>query len=340
MITQRALALGFDLVGYTHADRFAVEGEALEQWVEAGFNGSMRWMQNTERRQDPQSVLPGAQGIVVVGMSYYDGTPNRPLKAKTHGRIARYSRGRDYHKTMEKRLKQLSSAIREAAGPETQTRYYVDTGPVLERAAAKRAGLGFIGKNTLFINPRFGSWLFLGEIITNIAFSESPSSEFPDCGSCQLCIDACPTDAIVEPFKLDARRCISYLTIEERGDIEPELRSRMGEWLFGCDICQEVCPFNETAEQASSGLEDLDSAEGLDLTALLQLKTQEEFRARFRARPLLRAKREGLLRNAAIAAGNSGESKHTPWLMQAAKQESPLVRRHAKWALQALGAAE
>jgi epoxyqueuosine reductase len=249
------------------------------------------------------------------------------------GRVARYARGRDYHDVIPPRLRALAAAIVELCGPETKCRTFVDTGPLVDRAAAERAGLGFVGKNTCLLTGRYGSYVFLSAILTTAAL---PSDPFVtrDCGSCRACLNACPTGAFIAPRQLDATRCISYLTIEHRGAIPHALRPRIGDWVFGCDVCQEVCPWNrarsptaheEFAPQAGAG-------NTLDLAELLTLD-EAAFRARFRGTPLMRTKRRGLLRNAAIALGNSGDRAVIPALLGALSDAEPLVRGHAAWAL-------
>lgn len=334
-ITQKAHELGFDLVGFTGVEPLEREGQRLREWLERGCHGDMLYMQKSaEKRSAPRGLLPGARGIVVVGMSYHDAAGEAcSHDANGRGRVARYARGRDYHKTMGKKLKALTRFITDRGGTQTQARYYVDTGPLLEKALGARAGLGFIGKNTMLIHPEYGSWILLGEIVTTLDFSDEKPPALPDCGACRLCIEACPTDALSEPFQLDARRCISYLTIENRSDIPAGLRPLLGDWIFGCDICQEVCPYNRYAKPAGAGLEDKRHSEGLRLSELLKLKDSQAFLELSRGSPLRRAKREGLVRNACVAAGNSDDRGNRAWLEGALEDPSSMVRKHAAWAL-------
>ena len=307
-IKARAKELGFDLCGIAPAIPSAFQAE-YRAWLDSGYHGEMHYLaRNPERRLDPSQLLPGAKSIVVVAMNYYtesDADTDDPDRAV----FARYARNDDYHDVMTPRLRNLLAFIKETA-PDlsdpsdpsrcpipTGGRVYVDTGPILEREVARLAGLGWFGKNTMLINTRRGSYFLLGELILNI---ELPYDEpaVGGCGTCRKCIDACPTGAILEPFKLDARRCISYLTIELKGPIPEEFHGKIGSRIFGCDICQEVCPFNirraiPTEEPAFQPRAITDQSKRADLLAL----TEEEFRAAFRGSPVKRAKWRGLMRN-------------------------------------------
>jgi len=342
-IKARALELGFNLVGVAEAGP-SQQHEAFVEWLRAGFHGTMGYLarpEAVERRRDPRAILPGARSVVTVAMSYY--VPARESAAndaRLRGQIARYARNDDYHDVMTRRLEALTGFMRTEAGREVQARVYVDTGPVLERELASRAGLGWIGKHTNLIHPRWGSWLLLGEIITDLALEPDPPFEQDYCGTCDRCLVACPTGALVAPRVLDARRCISYLTIELKGPIPPDLRPLMGDWIFGCDVCQEVCPWNQkfarpTEEPAFRPRDDLAAP---DLMALLSLD-EEGFRHRFRGSPIRRAKRPGLLRNVAVALGNLGSPAAVPALARALDDPEPLVRDHAAWALGQIGGA-
>jgi len=295
---------GFYSVGIVPATLLFEKDEALLTWNRKGYAGTMSYMKAFhERLERFRSSFPTAKSVIVLTASYYQPERAEPPTGEAVGRVARYAWGRDYHKVFEKKLKLLSKRIREEA-KEATLRYFVDTGPILERKLAKRAGLGFIGKNTTLITPE-GSYFFLAELVTDLELEYDKEKVFDGCGHCRLCIDACPTEAIREPFVVDARRCISYLTIEHRGEIEETLKPQMGEWLFGCDVCIDVCPFNghpiETPwEEFKRG----GVGEALPLEPILALKTEEAFRSQFQGTPLLRPKREGLKRNASIVLEN------------------------------------
>jgi epoxyqueuosine reductase len=336
-IKERARELGFDLVGIAEAAPSRHHPAYLD-WLRAGYHGTMAYMARpgaVERRKDPRLILPGARSVIVVAVNYYV-ADRQPCQAgaELRGRIARYARNDDYHDVMKRRLEALVDFMRAEAGQEIQARAYVDTGPVLERELASRAGLGWIGKNTNLIHPRWGSWLLLGEIITNLALEPDQPFERDHCGSCDRCLRACPTQAFVAPRVLDAQRCISYLTIELREAIPPDLRPLMSDWIFGCDVCQDACPWNRkfarpTHEPTFQPRDDLDAP---DLLALLTLD-EEGFRRRFRGSPIRRAKRRGLLRNVAVALGNLGAPSAIPALKSALDDPEPLVQEHAAWAL-------
>ena len=319
------------------AEAFADAERRFVEWVRDGNQGEMAWLDEARavRSCRPGELLPGARSIVVVAAPYASG--QEPSPAPLHGRVARYARGSDYHQLIKARLWQLVGYLRQRSGPDVQARIFVDTGPLAEREAAHRAGLGFYGKNTCLLT-RAGSFLLLGVLLTDLALvPDEPMLR--DCGRCRLCLDACPTGALVEPCRLDARRCISYLTIELRGPILPELRSGLGERVFGCDICQEVCPWNhgrgpipwpELSPTPGPGAD-------LDLPDLLGLD-DAQFRARFRGTAITRTKRRGLLRNAAVVLANRGDPAAVPALARAlASDPDPIVRRHCAWALRQIG---
>ena len=311
--------LGFDLVGITSAEPFAQAELDLVRWLEAGHNGEMAWLNAARARLAcrPSELLPGAQSLIVVGESYRGNERSRG--------IARYAVGPDYHDSMKPRLRRLACWLTERQPG--RTRVFVDDGPLVERDAAIRAGLGFRGKNTNVLTA-IGSFVFLGALLTDIPLEfDEPLTK--NCGSCRLCLDACPTGALDAPYHLAAERCIAYLTIEHRGPISSELRPLMGEWVFGCDVCQDVCPYN-----ASSRAQPRDT----DLTELLALD-DDGFRERFRGTPIKRAKRRGLARNTAIALGNAGAGEQA--LHNAAQADpEPLVREAAEWAVQRVAAAQ
>ena len=356
-IIERAYELGFDLVGIAPAG-FAPHAKRYADWIAAGYAGELAYMtRDPERRSDPRRVLPGAQSVIVVGLSYY--TVDVPAEVKndpSRGLISRYAWGVDYHDLMTPRLKELAEFVEQATQAEqsrvaaesklARSRVYVDTGPVLERDWALSAGLGFIGKNTCLINPHMGAWLFLGVIITDAALTPSPSplgegrrgarGEGVGCGRCTRCQTACPTNAFPQPYVLDARRCISYLTIELKGSIPLELRPLLGNHIFGCDICQDVCPWptrfaTPTKEQAFFAAEsDRVAPRLIDLASL----SEAAFQQRFAGTPILRSKRRGLLRNVAVALGNWGSDEARNALRALAADPDPIIAEHAQWGLQ------
>ncbi len=334
-INAKATALGFDLVGITSAAPLAHSGR-LRAWVAQGFAGEMGYMsRHVEKRVDPSRVLPEVRSIIVLGINYYT-SPTRLEASPGCGWVSRYAWGQDYHTVLGDKLEALVRFIRDLEGADVQARWYVDTGPILERELAWRAGLGWPGKNTNLINRRVGSWLFLGAILLDRELVyDAPA--LAHCGTCTRCLVACPTKALVAPGVLDARRCISYLTIELRGPIPRELRPLMGTHIFGCDICQAVCPWNGKAP-ASSEAAFLPRA-GFAAPELLPLLglSEEEFRARFRGSPIARAKRRGLLRNVAVALGNLQDLRALPALEAAVHDAEPLIRGHAAWALGRIG---
>ncbi len=297
---------GFDAVGIAAVDSRLTDAllGRLDEWLGRQYHATMHWMShNPRRRADPGQVLPGCRSIICVGMTYETG--HRATEGAGYGRIARYAWGRDYHVTLGERLKRLEDRIA-AAAPTAVTKSYVDTGPIMEKAWAQRAGIGWIGKHSNLVSHDYGSWLVLGEILTTLELiPDEPATDL--CGSCQLCIRACPTGAIAEPYVVDARRCISYLTIEHRGPgetIPDNLKSQMGNHIFGCDDCLDACPFNLRADQrADAAFVPSSTALAPRLDDLAEL-TQQEFADRFRNSPVKRAKWEGLRRNIAIAREN------------------------------------
>jgi epoxyqueuosine reductase len=303
-VKARALELGFDRVAIGPAAP-PEHGLAFTRWVETGYGATMSYLaRRAGERLDPDRVLPGARSVVCVALNYYQG------EAASHtswAPVARYAWGRDYHSVMTPRLAQLSTYLAEACG--ARSKGYVDTGPVLERDLAARAGLGWIGKNTMLLHPELGSWFLIGVLLTTAVLDAD--EPLPDrCGSCRACLDACPTDAFVAPYVLDARRCISYLTIEHRGTIDPALEGQLGPWQFGCDACQSVCPWNRkapvTQEDAFHPVAPYPGA------ARIVAMSDEELREEFGASALLRAKPAGLRRNAALAQGQAGDSSREP----------------------------
>ena len=349
-IKAQAAYLGFDLAGVTTADP-PRHGDYYAEWVEQGLAGEMAYLERQiEKRQDPRKILPDARSLVVVAMNYrcpdpdpvpgmQAGTPEDPPESTTpRGKIARYARGDDYHDVMKAKLLALLRFVQERAGRPVEGKVYVDTGPVLEREFAVRAGLGWFGKHTNLIHKRVGSWLLIGEILLDIELDpDGPAADH--CGTCTLCLEACPTDAIVEPYVVDSRRCISYHTIELKGAIPLEYRAAMGDRVFGCDDCQDVCPWNRRApETGHPAFVARPWNEMPDLIEMLGL-TPEAFRTRFKGSPVKRTKRRGLLRNAAVALGNTKDPGAVPALADSLGDDEPLVRGHAAWALGNVGGA-
>ena len=334
-LKQRAGELGFDLAGIapaTPADGFA----HLQDWLARGFAGEMTYLHHhNAARRDPAAVLPDVRSVVMVAMNYRP--PEAPEAGPLRGQVARYAGGADYHDVLRRRLNELLVWI-QAEAPGTTGRAVVDTAPLLERDFARRAGLGWFGKNTMLIHKRLGSYFFLGALLLDRALEHDAAFATSHCGSCTRCLDACPTEAFAAPFQLDARRCISYLTIELRGAIPEELRPGIGDWVFGCDVCQEVCPWNRKAPLGTEP-EFAPAAVGrtLDLIELLSL-SEEEFRRRYRGTALWRTRRRGLLRNAAIALGNLGDRRALPALEKALDDPEPLVCDAARWAIARLQA--
>lgn len=302
-VKARARALGFDAVGITSLDP-PPHTDALDRWLAKGMAGTMRYMhRQAERRKRPATIAPGAAHAVVV-LRYYSAA--EPTRRPGTGRVARYARARDYHHVLRDPLEQLAAFLQSLGDRETLARAYVDAGPVPERELAQRAGLGWIGKNTMLIDPARGSWSFIGTILTDLPLAHDPPFETDHCGSCTRCLDACPTDAFPEPHVLDARRCISYLTIEHRGSVDSTLQPQMGAWVFGCDICQDVCPWNiKFASSVTSPLPGEAALAALDLVELARMD-DEEFDRRFGWTPLERPGAAGMRRNARIAARNQG----------------------------------
>lgn len=336
-IKLRARKLGFDLVGIAPAEPPATVTAYLE-WVERGYAGEMRYLERPDRvesRRDPSRIVPDAQSVIVVGKNYFTrNLPSEILNDPSRGIIASYAWGINYHDIMTPRLRELQDYIAAQVEGDVYGRAYVDKGPVLERAYAEQAGLGFVGRNTMLIHPRWGSWLFLGEILVDVALEPDEPDTWGTCGTCTRCLDACPTDAFPEPYVLDARRCISYFTIELKGAIPHHLRPLMGNRIFGCDICNEVCPWNKQFARASDEPAfrpnpDRVAPKLLDLIRLDDVA----FRDRFRDSPIRRTKRRGLLRSVAVALGNWGDPQVVPALAAALRDHEPLIRGHAAWAL-------
>lgn len=298
--------LGFSLIGFTRAVPLEEEGHFLKEWLARGFDATMSWMGRTaDKRSDPRRVLEGAKSVIATGYNYYH--PISHTNAPDVGKISRYAWGEDYHTIVLKKLEAFAEWLISTHEGCTALAY-VDTGPLLEKALAARAGIGWQGKHTNVISQELGSWMFLGEIITTLDLPpDEPAVDH--CGTCTLCIDACPTDAIVEPYVVDSGRCLSYLTIEHRGDISGDVRNQFEQWIFGCDICQDVCPWNEKFARPSDEPRFLPRAEHkAPPLQTWSTMTPEEFKARFAGSPVRRAKWEGLMRNIRIVQEENGAS--------------------------------
>lgn len=345
-IRQRALELGFDDCRFTSAAA-PTSADKFQDWIAEKKHGEMAWLErNAEKRIEPQRVLAGAKSVIVLAASYEqsDGgqvasdmaqPPHHASRITRHlsGIVARYARFDDYHDILGERLKLLTEFVNQLGGTETRSLWYVDTGPLLERDLAQRAGLGFVGKHTNLISRKLGNWIFLSEILTTLEL-EPDAAEKNRCGTCTRCLAACPTNAIPAPFQLDARRCISYLTIELKGSIPVELRPAIGNRIYGCDDCLAACPWNKFAREGnlmkSHAHEDLAAP---DLIELLQLDAAS-FKSRFANSPILRTKRRGLLRNVCVALGNIGDESALPHLQRATTDTEPLIAEHARWAVE------
>jgi epoxyqueuosine reductase len=354
-LKEEAARQGFILAGITTPGP-PEHLEVFEQWLQAGRHGEMAYLERESsrlQRAAPRQLLPECKAILVLGMPYYpskQGIGDKgegqlkplslapyPLVHQGKGKIASYAWGEDYHHVIPERMPALVSFLETQLGRSVPHRWYTDSGPLLERDLAQRAGLGWIGKNTCLVNLRQGSYFFLAELLLGVALQPDPPFTADRCGACTRCIDACPTGCILPDRTLDARRCISYLTIELKGDIPPELRPRLGNWVFGCDVCQQVCPWNRFApEQGDPAFTPRPGIPAPDLVAELALTT-EEFKRKFAGSPVLRAKRRGYLRNVAVALGNLGDAAAVTAL-ERVRDEDPelLVRGHAAWAVDVL----
>ncbi len=344
VVTKAATDAGFDLVGIAPVDD-APELEHFPRWIAAGHAGEMKYLEARDeqgrlKRASLAHAAPWARSVVVCAINYNTAQPySTQVTSQDRGWISRYAWAQqDYHDSVMPRLRRVEAALKAAcATDDLITRCYVDTGPIVERVVAKYAGIGWIGKNTCIINQKLGSWMFLGVILTSLELDHEASLPAPDrCGSCTRCIDACPTDALIAPYQLDSNKCIAYLTIEKRGEIPEELRSEMGRHVFGCDICQDVCPWNRKAPVTTAA--EFQPREELVNPALdwLAEMSAEEFNRTFRGSPVRRAKRAGLRRNAVIAMGNNGDRKFLPLLEKLTSDEDELVAEGADWAVRKL----
>jgi epoxyqueuosine reductase len=363
-IKEYAYSLGFDIVRITSAEEFPETERVIKERIAQGLMDGLPWF-TAERAGvscHPDALLPGASSIIALAMFYLTEQPDEEEDGVPRGRISRYAWGDDYHEIIKTRLQRFAIWLRAYGRDEVsdvETRLFVDTGRMVDRAVAQRAGLGWYGKNTTILTKGWGSWVFLAEIVTNLPLGgdtgklyDTPSKA--SCGNCEICLHACPTAALPAPYVLDNTRCISYLTIELRGSIPLELRPLMGNLIFGCDICQQVCPVNKVAEKRLGLRKDAGASqpvhfrprlefrprEGIgsspELIPLLSL-TEEQFRERFRLSPIRRTRRRGLLRNVCVALGNSGDQQAVPALIGALQDYEPLIRGHAAWALGRIG---
>ncbi len=370
-IKEYAYSLGFDIARITSAEEFPEDERIIKERISQGLMDGLPWFtaERAEVSCNPSALLPGAQSIIALAMFYLTEQPDEAYSEVPRGHISRYAWGDDYHEIIKSRLQQFAIWLRAYGCDEVEnveTRLFVDTGRMVDRAVAQRAGLGWYGKNTTILTKGWGSWVFLAEIVTNLPLVDGKKNLYDiplkaNCGNCEICLHACPTAALPAPYVLDNTRCISYLTIELRGSIPLELRPLMGKLIFGCDICQQVCPVNKVVERRLG----LRKADGLisstshpvefqprqefrprkgigstpELIPLLSL-TEEQFRERFRLSPIRRTKRRGLLRNVCVALGNSGDPQAVPALIGALHDDEPLIRGHAAWALGRIGGEE
>ena len=337
-ILAHARSLGFQAVGVASADDAPADGEALQHFLRLGYAGDMAWLPRTaERRAAPRALWPEARSVVVVGLNYGPAhDPLRLLATRTRGIVSAYAQGRDYHDVLKRRLRRLARFVADTFGAEVKL--FVDTAPVMEKPLAARAGIGWQGKHTNLVSRRHGSWLFLGELFTTLDLAPD-EPEADHCGSCRQCLDICPTDAFPAPYRLDARRCISYLTIEHKGHIAPEFREAMGNRIYGCDDCLAVCPWNKfarrTEEYAFLPRAELTAPRLADLAAL----DDRTFRTVFSGSPIKRTGRDRFVRNVLIAIGNSGDAAVWPAARRLLGDPSPLVRAMAVWASRRLAPA-
>ena len=334
-----AAAHGFDDVRVSSAEPHSRGADIFNDWLAKSHHADMQWLEkDPARRTTPRAHVQDAKSVITLAVNYYR---ERPVSdGAALGKVARYAAGEDYHRVIDKGLKALCRALADTTQG-TEARFYVDYGPVLERAFAERAGLGFVGKSANLIHPRFGTYVFIATVITNLSLAVDDAGQ-GTCGECRRCIDVCPTGALKGPYVVDAGLCISYLTIENRGPIPRRLRPLIGDWLFGCDLCQEVCPYNAKAQYGDNVRIARTSIAGteLSLADILSIRDDETFSMRFSTSPLKRAKRHGLLRNAAVVAGNLKDMSLVPILEAALLDSKALVRGHVVWALGELGATE
>lgn len=304
LIKDHAYKIGIDLIGFAAAEKDQKDEERLRRFINEGRHGRMYYLDDFQKRVNPNSILPGAASVIVIALNYYRPKPETP---KQSGAVASYAYGRDYHKVIKSFLKKLDLYIKKIA-PEAKTVICTDTAPIIEKSYAVKAGLGFIGKNTTLITPKFGSYVLLGEIVTNLKLEYDKPNK-GGCGTCKRCVNACPTKALLEPYKMDAVRCVSYLTIENKQEIPKVFHARIGNRVFGCDTCQEVCPYNISfaKETRHKDFQTPIAGAHIPLNEILSIKDDRQYLKRFAGSPLMRAKRKGLQRNAKIALQNTPE---------------------------------
>ncbi len=340
-ITDYAHALGFDPVRIVRATQLDDAGHFYESWLTKGYGADMEYLkQDTLRRYTPEKILPEVKSIIMLGLNYYKKEKMFP----ENFRIAKYAQGRDYHKVITQKLKKFGAFLEEISGEKNShftplAKSYVDFGPVMERAYANKSGVGFIGKSACIITRQYGSWIFLSEVLTTLDLTPSEPTKWKGaCGSCTRCIDICPTKAIKSDKSIDSNLCISYLTIENRGAISVELRPKIGNWLFGCDLCQDVCPHNVRAQPTRvTDFENIPvGISTISLEKILTIESDEEFTSIFSGTPIMRAKRRGLIRNACVVAGNLKLATLLPHLKKLASSEDELIAEHAQWAVDAI----
>jgi epoxyqueuosine reductase len=334
-IVDEAKSLGFDAVRFSSADAVAGAGEALDAFLAEHRQGDMGWLATTaERRKSPRALWPDARSVILLGLNYgRQADPLAILEEKSRGAISIYAQGADYHDVLKAKLKPLAVRVQELTGSEVKI--FVDTAPVMEKPLAARAGLGWQGKHTNLVSREFGSWLFIGSIFTS-AEIEADAAEEDHCGACRRCLDICRTGAFTAPYQIDARACISYLTIEHKGHIAPRFREAMGNRIFGCDDCLAICPWNKFAHAAHESKLSVRGESDSPPLAELLLLDDAAFRARFRGTPIKRTGRDRFLRNVLIAAGNSGDTALAALVEARLSDDSPLVRAMAVWALSRL----
>lgn len=337
-LAAEAKRIGLHAIGVAEADNLSRDGSRLADWLARGRHGEMRWMALTaDKRADPRELLPGCRSVISCALNYGPGQESTAEPADTtSGRIARYAQGRDYHRVLGRMVRELAQWLETTSG--AVARGFVDTAPILERAWAERAGLGWIGKNSNLLTRELGSWLLLGEILSCAELTPAPGPHPDHCGSCTACIEACPTSAIVADGVVDATRCIAYWTIEHRGGTPIDQRAGQGDWLFGCDVCQEVCPWNRSfgSPPTDDPLEWRRDLSAVEAEGILSLD-ESAFRASYSGTPLMRAKWEGMRRNACVVLGNAGRPGSLTALTRALAGDDAVVRSHAAWALGRLG---
>ncbi len=337
----KALAgeMGFDAVGITRPSQLKEGEEAIQEWVKEGRHGSMKYLEDfMKRRNRFFEDFQDAKSVIVLGVNYYSSDKSQDTSHKISGRVARYAWGKDYHEVIRQKHETLIEKIRETVGNNFRAKSCVDIQPIPERFAAQQSGLGFVGKNTVLLNQKFGPWLFLSELITNLELDEDLADQ-GDCGTCSRCQKACPTGALDEDYKMDARRCIAYLTIEHKGAIPTEFRPHVKDWIFGCDDCLTSCPFTAKSKKTSWKEFEPDSGFGpsLEIKELFEIRSNSDYEKKFKGTALLRASRKQMLRNACLVLGNSGSPEALPYLEKAMQDPAPLVRSHAAWGIGRIG---